>query len=98
MKEAIPLVLGALLGLLASAPPLRRARRSVRGLTLAGAAIVLGGLATVVTGEWRLSWAFLLFDVPLVLLSMAATGYVLGRHGPLSIRSAQTVEGSGELQ
>jgi hypothetical protein len=32
-------------------------------------AVVLGVLATVVSGEFRVSWAFLLIDIPLVALS-----------------------------
>ena len=79
MEESVPLVLGVLLGLLSVTPRLRRARRSQRVAALLLAAGGLGGLATMVTGEWRLSWGFVLIDVPLVLLSMAGTRYLLSR-------------------
>jgi hypothetical protein len=56
------------------------------------AALVLGTLATIVSGEFRIGWEFLLVDIPLVGLSAAVglagsralrrrvTGGDLGRH------------------
>ena len=41
-------------------------------------AIVLGVLATLVTGEWSTSWGFVLVDIPLVALC-AAAGFSLAR-------------------
>jgi hypothetical protein len=38
----------------------------------------LGVLATVVTGEFRTSWEYVLFDIPLVAIS-AALGWIAGR-------------------
>jgi hypothetical protein len=40
--------------------------------------VVAGVLATVVSGEWRISWAFLLIDIPLVAGS-AVAGDLLSR-------------------
>jgi len=35
--------------------------------------IVLGFLATVISGEYLLSWEFLLIDIPLVAIATAAS-------------------------
>jgi hypothetical protein len=73
MDELLPiasgLVAGLALGLLAS-----RLRLPVGAI----AAVVLGTLATVVSGEFRLSWAFLLIDIPLVAVASVA-GLLAGR-------------------
>lgn len=73
MQEFLPvsagLVSGLLLGSLSS-----RSRLAV-GLVLS---IVLGFLATVVSGEWRISWAFLLVDIPLVA-GCAVLGFLASR-------------------
>lgn len=66
-QELVPIASGLLLGsLLGLLHPSLRWRV---GLIMA---IALGVLATVVSGEFRLSWAFLLVDIPLVALSAAA--------------------------
>ena len=74
MEELLPvasgLVLGSILGLL---------RPSVRvpvGLVLIAA---LGVAATVVSGEYLISWSFLLIDIPLVAISAVAGLYVTHR-------------------
>jgi hypothetical protein len=67
---ACGLLLGALLGLL---------RPSIRAPVGALAAVVLGVLATVISGEFRVSWEFLLFDIPLVAVS-ACLGLIAARH------------------
>lgn len=74
MEELLPvasgLVLGSILGLL---------RPSVRvpvGLVLI---VALGVAATVVSGEYLISWSFLLIDIPLVAVSAAAGLYVTHR-------------------
>jgi xanthosine utilization system XapX-like protein len=74
VEEILPvvsgLVLGVLIGLL---------RSSLR--VPVGAALILafGVLATVVSGEYLISWSFLLIDIPLVAVSAAASLYVTHR-------------------
>jgi hypothetical protein len=74
VEEILPVVsglfLGALIGLL---------RPSLR--VPVGAALILafGVLATVVSGEYLISWSFLLIDIPLVAVSAAASLYVTHR-------------------
>jgi hypothetical protein len=63
------LVCGVLLGCL-----------TVRRPLLVGVlfSVVAGVLATVLAGEWRISWGFLLIDIPLVGMS-AVVGDLLAR-------------------
>jgi hypothetical protein len=74
LTELLPfacgLVLGGLLGLL------RPSLRLPVGVPLA---LVLGTLATIVSGEFRVSWVFLLIDIPLVAIS-ASIGFLVIRH------------------
>ncbi len=67
LHELLPiasgLMAGSLLGLI---------RPSLRLPVGTAAAVVLGLLATVVSGEFRVSWAFLLIDIPLVGLAAVA--------------------------
>lgn len=67
VNELLPiasgLVAGALLGFL------RPSLRLPAGIALA---VVLGTLATVVSGEYRIGWEFLLIDIPLVGLCAVA--------------------------
>jgi len=74
VEELLPvasgIVLGSVLGLL---------RPSVRvpvGLVLI---FVLGVVATVVSGEYLISWSFLLIDIPLVAVSATAGLYATHR-------------------
>jgi hypothetical protein len=64
MQELIPigfgLVLGAALGFV---------RPSIRLPVGAALCVLCGTLATVVTGEFELSWGYLLVDIPLVALA-----------------------------
>lgn len=74
MQELVPilsgLIIGVLLGLL---------RPSLR-VPLGGSLIVIFGvLATVVSGEFHITWAFLLIDIPLVALSAVASFYAVHR-------------------
>ena len=73
MEEFVPiglgLALGAVLGLL---------RPSLRLPVGAFFAVCLGVLATVVTGEAAISWAFVLIDIPLVAVA-ALLGLLAGR-------------------
>jgi hypothetical protein len=73
MQELWPivsgLVIGSLLGLL---------HPSMRVPVGAVLAIAFGVVATIVSGEFRISWAFLLIDIPLVAGS--AAGSLFGMH------------------
>ncbi len=66
MQELLPVVGGLFLGLL-----LGLVRPSMRVPVGAVLIVALGVLATVVSGEFLISWAFLLIDVPLVAISTA---------------------------
>jgi hypothetical protein len=74
VQELVPLGLGFVLG-----TGLGLLRPSLRLPIGAALAIVLGVLATVVTGEAETSWAFVLVDIPTVALA-AVLGLVAGRH------------------
>jgi hypothetical protein len=74
VEELLPvmsgLFLGSLLGLL------RPSLRVPIGMVLI---IAFGVLATVVSGEYLISWSFLLIDIPLVAVSGAAGLFVTHR-------------------
>jgi hypothetical protein len=63
-NEIVPVILGLALGC-----ALGRMRSWRVALVLA---TMLGVLATIITGEFRLSWGFVLLDVPLVAAAAAA--------------------------
>ena len=73
--ELLPIVSGLFLGCVLGL--LRPSLRPVVGVVLA---LAFGGLATVASGEFMISWGFLFVDVPLVAVSAAvalfATHYV----------------------
>ena len=73
MTELFPIVAGLVCGMVLGSLTARR--RVLVGLAFS---VVAGVLATVVSGEWRISWAFLLIDIPLVAVS-AAVGDLLSR-------------------
>ena len=73
MSELLPIVAGLWCGLVLGSLTARR--RVLVGLAFS---VVAGVLATVVSGEWRISWAFLLIDIPLVAVS-AVVGDLLSR-------------------
>jgi hypothetical protein len=73
MEELIPLGLGLLLGAV-----LGLVRPSLRLSAGAPVAVLLGATATIVTGEAEISWAYLLFDIPLVAVA-ATLGLAAGR-------------------
>ena len=73
MTELFPIMAGLLCGLLLGSLTARR--RVIVGLAFS---MVAGVLATVVSGEWRISWAFLLIDIPLVAVS-AVVGDLFSR-------------------
>jgi hypothetical protein len=70
MDELFPIVGGFLLGVLAS----RLKPALARPLGAAGA-IAVGAAATIVSGEFRLSWGFLAIDIPGAALAVAS-GYL----------------------
>ena len=72
MNEIVPLVGGLVVGLLLPLVPGRRPRLVVGVL----AAFAVGLLATAVSGEYRIGWEYLLFDVPLA--GIASAGSYLG--------------------
>jgi hypothetical protein len=68
MGELLPVVAGLILGLVvAGAQP-----QGDRLRWLLPASVVVGLLASLVSGELELSPAFLLIDIPLALIGMAA--------------------------
>jgi hypothetical protein len=73
MTEFFPIAAGLLCGLLLGSLTARR--RVIVGVAFS---VVAGVLATVVSGEWRISWAFLLIDIPLVAVC-AVAGDLLSR-------------------
>jgi len=73
VTEFFPIAAGLLCGLLLGSLTARR--RVLVGLVFS---VLAGVLATIVSGEWRISWAFLLIDIPLVAVC-AAAGDLLSR-------------------
>jgi hypothetical protein len=73
MQELFPIAFGLILG-----GALGFVRPSLRLPVGAAMAVVLGVLATFVTGEFKTSWAYLLVDIPLVAIA-AVVGLLAGR-------------------
>ena len=67
MQELFPILFGLILG-----AALGFVRPSMRLPLGAVIAVALGVLATVITGEFKSSWGYLLIDIPLVALSALA--------------------------
>lgn len=80
MQELVPIGFGLLAG--AFLGSFSAGGRPWLGLVLS---IVLGGLATFVTGEFRVSMAFVLIDIPLVAIS-AGVAYLALRQAALRRR------------
>jgi hypothetical protein len=77
MNELFPILAGLAVG-----GALGVLRPAVRLPFAVAAAILLGAAATFLSGEFEISWSFLLIDIPLVALSSAAAilaGRALGR-------------------
>jgi hypothetical protein len=74
VEELLPiasgLIIGSILGLI---------RPSARVPVGAILIVAFGVLATVVSGEYLISWSFLLIDIPLVALCAAASLFVTHR-------------------
>ena len=66
-NELFPIVSGLILGALL--PLIRPRMRLAVGVA---ASVVLGTIATVVSGEYKVGWEFLLIDIPLVAVCSAA--------------------------
>jgi hypothetical protein len=73
VDELFPVMAGLVCGVLLGTVTVRRP--VLVGVLLS---VVAGVLATVLSGEWKVSWAFLLIDIPLVGLS-AVVGDLLSR-------------------
>lgn len=83
MHELFPIVTGLLLG---AVLPLVRPR--IRLEVGVGASVVLGTLATIISGEYAIGWEFLLIDIPLVALC-SVTGFVTARAVRRRVATAQ---------
>jgi hypothetical protein len=73
MNELFPLACGILVGSVLGA--LRPAGRLRLAILLS---ILLGFAATVLSGEFRIGWEYLLIDIPLVAVSTAGAYLALG--------------------
>ena len=74
MGEALPVVLGVLIGAVFG-------RRGSR-LGVAGGAVLAaagGLLASAATGELAVSWSYALFDIPLVMAAATTSALILRR-------------------
>jgi Na+/serine symporter len=83
VEEIFPITAGLICGLLLGSLTARR--RLAVGLVVS---ILVGALATVVSGEWRITWAFLLIDIPLAA-GCAAVGSLTSRALVLRISTRQ---------
>jgi hypothetical protein len=68
MNEVFPVLYGCCLGLFCSFVTSRGWRR----FCWLGMSALFGLAATVLTGEWKIGWEFLLVDIPLVAASSYA--------------------------
>lgn len=75
MHEVFPFMAGGLIGLLA----LRMASPWARVAVTVGLSLVLGAVASFISGELFVRWEFLLVDVPLVLVSALVTAVAVTR-------------------
>jgi hypothetical protein len=74
MQELFPIICGVAAGVILGA--VRPALRLTLGVLLS---IVFGVAATVLSGEFRVGWEYLLIDIPLVAMSAAAMYSVTSR-------------------
>ena len=84
MNELFPILSGLLVGSVLTL--VRPHTRLVVGIV---ASVVLGTTATVISGEYKIGWEFLLIDIPLVAISSAvglATARTVRRRGALQQR------------
>jgi hypothetical protein len=73
MTEVFPILSGVVVGVLVGG-----ARPQTRVHTAALLCVVLGFTATVISGEFRIGWEYLLVDIPLVAVS-AVVSFLLAR-------------------
>ena len=73
MGELFPVVAGVCIGFVVQ----RAISPRMRMATLVFLSIVAGFIASYISGELWVSWDFLLFDIPLVLIAAFATWLVL---------------------
>jgi hypothetical protein len=82
MEELFPLSAGLVLGTM-----LGFVRPSIRVPVGAALATALGVLATMASGELKVTWAYLLIDIPLVAVA-AVLGFVVTRWLSTAAREA----------
>lgn len=68
MNEIFPVAYGLGVGVLCAFVSSRRWRY----FCWVGLSLLFGVVATVLTGEWKIGWEFLLIDIPLVAVSSLA--------------------------
>jgi hypothetical protein len=77
VNELFPIAGGILLGVLLVQVPVRaRFWAGIAGVVL------IGFLATVISGEFRIGWEYLLVDIPLVAVASAGTFLLVRRLRP----------------
>jgi thiamine transporter ThiT len=75
MHEVFPVVAGVLVGLIT----MRIANMRLRTLAFVVLSVIFGITATTISGEFAISWEFLLVDIPLVMVAAIATVVVATR-------------------
>ena len=85
-SEILPVLSGLALGAL-----LGRLHPAIRKRTGAALVLLLAFLATVASGEFRISWSFVLVDIPMVAVPACAGFFALRRRRwfPGTMRSAR---------
>ena len=68
MLEVFPIAAGILLGLIL----LRISNPRLKTVLFIVGSLVFGVMATVISGEFKITWEFVLLDIPEVMLSAAA--------------------------
>ena len=73
-NEFFPVIAGVLIGLIMGGLTARK-----RPWAWLGLSVVFGMAATVLSGEYKVSWEYLLIDIPLVA-GASAVAFVVSRH------------------
>ena len=87
MNEVFPVVSGVVAGL--ALGRLTALRRPWLWMVVS---VVLGLSATLLSGEWKVSWAYLLVDIPLVGVAASAAYLVSRRRRLWQLRRAAVAE------